>query len=274
MKNILKFASVAVMLGTIVEPALAQAPPAENIRGYTAVGRIKWNLPASPELTFGVPHWTMGPRLLCKGQLRHCEISVAARDITIDLTKRRADLYAELEQWVSRSKEKSLQIRSFGTAPEVIYATLTDSRPAPGEFIILTQGFSVNGTAVIKFVLQSNDPKDVPKILEVVQSARTMDALPMWAWKLSDYKSVCAERFAELKAANDAAFKSSPFAAVDYVGFWKIDGKTREEIAASLEEKRKGYAEHFDTKPPAERLAFCRNFPQWVTAAAKDLPAK
>jgi hypothetical protein len=275
MKIILKFALAAVLLGTIVGPALfAQTPPAENIQGYLSVGRIKWSVPASFEHTFAVPHFSMGPRILCKGRLRHCEIYVGARDITVDMTKRRADLSAKLASYVSRSKEKTLQIRTFGTAPEVIYATLTDSRPAPGEFVLLTEGFSVNGTAIIHFLIQSNDLNDVRKILDVVQSARTIDALPMWAWKLSDYKSVCAERFAEHKTANDAAFKASPFASVDFVGFWTPEGKTLEEVSTSLETKRKEYAKHFDGKPPSERLAFCKNFPQWVALAAKDLPAK
>lgn len=275
MKITFKFVLAAVMLGIIVGTVLfAQTPAAENIQGYISVGRIKWNVPASFEHTFGVPHFTMGPRILCKGRLRHCEIYVAARDITVDLSKRRAKLSAELEPYVSRSKEKAIEMRTFGTSPEVIYATVTDSRPAPGEFVLLTQGFSVNGTAVIHFLLQSNDPNDVRKILDVVQSARAMDALPMWAWKLSDYKSVCAERFAEYKTANDAAFEASTFASVDTIGYWTKEGKTREEVAAGREASRKQYAGIFDQKPPSERLAFCKNFPQWVTLAAKDIAAK
>jgi hypothetical protein len=246
MKNILKFALGSVILGTIVGSALfGQSPPADNIRGYAAVGRIKWNLPANSEYGFAVPHWTMGPRILCRGQLRHCEISVGARDITIELSKRRADITAELAPFVSRSKEKALQFRTFGTAPEVHYVTITDSRPAPGEFVLLTQGFSVNGTAVINFLLQSNDPNDVSKILEIVQSARTIDALTVWTSKLSDYQSVCAERFPEHKATNEAAFKASPFAAVDLTGFWLKEGKTREEISALMEASRKSYADIF-----------------------------
>lgn len=275
MNFVSKFALAAVMLVTIPGPVLfAQTPAPENIKGYFAVGRIKWSVPASFEHTFGVPHFTMGPRILCKGPRRHCEISVGARDITIELSKRRADITAELSQYVSRSKEKALQFRTYGTAPEVHYVTITDSRPAPGEFVLLTQGFSVNGTAVINFLLQSNDPNDVPKILEIVQSARTIDALTVWTSKLTDYKSVCAERFPEHKAANDAAFKSSPFASVDLVGFWTKEGKTREEISALTEASRKSYAEIFNQKPELYRVAMCKNFPQWVALAAKDLPAK
>lgn len=152
--------------------------------------------------------------------------------------------------------------------------TITDSRPAPGEFVLLTQGFSVNGTAVINFLLQSNDPNDVSKILEIVQSARTIDALTVWASKLSDYQSVCAERYPDLKAANEAAFKASPFASVDLVAFWTKEGKTREEISAASEANRKSYAEIFNQKPESYRVAVCKNFPQWVALAAKDLAAK
>ena len=275
MKIVFKLALAAVMLATILSPVLfAQTPPAENIKGYFAVGRIRWSVPASFEHTFGVPHFTMGPRILCKGPLRHCEISVGARDITIELSKRRADITAELAPYVSRSKEKALQFRTFGTSPEVHYVTITDSRPAPGEFVLLTQGFSVNGTAVINFLLQSTDPNDVSKILEIVQSARTIDALTVWTSKLSDYQSVCAERFPEHKAANEAAFKASPFASVDLVGFWLKEGKTREEISALMEASRKSYADIFNQKTETYRVAVCKNFPQWVALAAKDLPAK
>ncbi|MFY9621935.1 MAG: hypothetical protein WAM70_06435 [Pyrinomonadaceae bacterium] len=275
MKIVFKLALAAVTLGTIVCPVLfAQTSPAETIHNYFAVGRIKWSVPASFEHSFGPPHYTMGPRILCKGELRHCEISVGARDITIEVSKRRAAITAELSQYVSRSKEKALQFRTYGTAPEVHYVTITDTRPAPGEFVLLTQGFSVNGTAVINFLIQSNDPNDVRKILEIVQSARTIDALPAWAWKLSDYQSVCAERFPEHKAANDAAFKSSPFASVDIFGIYEKEGKTREEVLKGREASRKSYADIFNQKPESYRVAVCKNFPQWVALAAKDLPAK
>ncbi len=275
MKIVFKLAVAAVMLGTIVCPVLfAQTSSAESIHSYFAVGRIKWSVPASFEHIFGPPHFTMGPRIVCQGRLRHCEIYVAARDITIDLSKRRAELSAELTPYVSRAKEKALQFRTFGTAPEVTYVTLTDSRPAPGEFVLLTRGFSVNGTAVIHFLIQSNDPNDVRKTLEIVQSARTIDALPTWTRKLSDYKSVCAEQLPEYKAANDAAFKSSPFASVDMFAYWTKEGKTREEISSALEASRKSYANIFNQKSQLQKVDFCKNFPQWVALAGKDLAAK
>src|SRR5688572_19686337 len=150
MKIVFKLAFAAVILGTTVCPVLfAQTSPAETVHRYFGVGRIKWSVPASFEHSFGVPHHSMGPRILCQGRLRHCEIYVGARDITIELSKRRADITAELTPYVSRSKEKALQFRTYGTTPEVHYVTITDSRPAPGEFVLLTQGFAVNGTAVI-----------------------------------------------------------------------------------------------------------------------------
>ncbi len=127
----------------------------------------------------------------------------------------------------------------------------------------------MNGTAVIHFLLQSNDPNDVSKILEIVQSARTIDALTVWASKLSDYKSVCAERLPEYKAANEAAFKSSPFAAVDLTSFWIKEGKTREEISALLEASRKSYAEIFDQKPQLYRVDCLQGLPAVGSAGRK-----
>jgi len=43
------------------------------------------------------------------------------------------------------------------------WVTLTDSRPAAGEFRILTTGYFVNGTAVIRFSHLSSDANDIRK---------------------------------------------------------------------------------------------------------------
>lgn len=193
----------------------------DEIRGYMAVSRIKWELPKSFEYLFAVPHFTVGPRIKCKGSQYDCEISVASRDISVKLEQRRDELAAKLAPYLQRSEEKTLQVRTFGTRPEVTYVTLTDSRPNPGEFRILTTGFSVNGPAVIHFQHLSNDLSQIQQILDVVQGARAMDALEILAWKLNDYKTVCEERNPAYKQANDVAFQASPFPSVDIARFWQ-----------------------------------------------------
>lgn len=121
MKIVFKFALGAVMLVTILGSVLfAQTPAAKNIKGYFAVGRIKWSVPASFEHTFGVPHFTMGPIILCKGPLRHCEISVGARDITIELSKRRADITAELAPYPADRKKRHCSFALTARRPKFI----------------------------------------------------------------------------------------------------------------------------------------------------------
>lgn len=282
-----RFVAIGVMFANLVIASsvlFAQSTPKTETSGYIGVGRIKWEFPPAFDYTFAVPHFTVGPRIKCKGPHRTCEIRVASRDITVRLEKRRASLVAEFDPYVQRSIEKAVRIRTFGATPSVTYATLTDSRPAPGEFRLLTVGFSVNGPAVIHFEIQSDDARDIQKMLDLIQDARTMDALGIWAWRLKDYKIVCEERFPTFKEANDAAFQSSPFSSVDIIGFWhaippsasrqETPAESREEIQKSLERGRESYAKSFDTKPLPEKQGFCKGFPTWITEAAKDVATK
>lgn len=274
------FAAVILTLASLItcsSTLFGQRPPRRKvIRAYDAVGRIQWELPSGPDYSFAVPHFTVGPRIKCRGPHRDCEIRVASRDITVGLEARRDKLSAELDQYVERSKEKAIQIRTFGSGPQVTYATLTDSRPAAGEFRILTIGFSVTGPAVIHFNHLSNDPRDVREILDVVQRARTIDALGIWAWKLKDYQIVCEERFLEYKEVNDTAFQSSPFSSVDIRSFWQrlMPSESREVLQKMGEVSRASYAKAFDQESTSDKQAFCKSFPTWVNEAAKDVSAK
>jgi hypothetical protein len=243
---------------------------------YADVGRIEWQFPSGFEYYVAVPHFTVGPRIVCAGKLHECEIQVASRDIRKRSEQRRDELVARLKPYAARSIERQIEPRSSGTAPELTFVTLTDSRPKPGEFRIMTIGYAVNGTAVIQFRHATNDAGDTEAMLQIIRRARTLDALPVWAWRLSDYKAACAERFPEFSSANDAAFAASPFAAVDVIGFWRSTVPEESDAAArqKLQAARDGYAKAFDSQPLQARSDFCRNFPTWVKMAAADLPAK
>jgi hypothetical protein len=240
------------------------------------IGRIKWRLPKSFDHYFAVPEFTTGPRIKCKGPNRDCQITVVSRDITVSLKQRCAELASQIAPYLQRSEEKTVQLRSFGIRPEVVYVTLTDSRPKAGEFRLYTTGFSVNGPAVIKFEHFSSDGSDLRQILEVIQSANTIDALEVWAWRLNDYRIVCEERFPAYKTTNDAAYRSSLFSSVDVLSFWQTasSSKVIEQVPKDLEARRLSYARTFDDMPIAQRQRFCEGFPNSVKAAGEDILSK
>jgi hypothetical protein len=158
-------------------PSPAQtSPEGETVRNYMGVGRIKWELPKSFDHYFAVPEFTVGPRIKCKGPNHDCQIIVTSRDITVTLEQRRAELISNVAPHLQQSEEKTVQPRSFGARPEIAYITLTDSRPKPGELRLYTTGFSINGPAVIKFEHFSNTAREIQSVLDIVQSAKTIDA--------------------------------------------------------------------------------------------------
>jgi hypothetical protein len=137
----------------------------------------------------------------------------------------------------------------------------------------LTIGYAHRGPALIRFEALTNDAADIDAVLNLVHSARALDALQMWALRFGDYKSACEARFPDYKAANDRAYASSPFAAVDLVQYlMQSDSSlTQESIRESLDAARRQYAANFDKEPPSRRREFCEGFPRWVAEAAKDV---
>jgi hypothetical protein len=248
----------------------------EAVRSYMGIGRIEWRLPKSFDHYFAVPEFTTGPRIKCKGPNQDCQITVVSRDITVSLEQRRAELASQVAPYLQRSEEKTVQPRSFGIRPEVVYVTFKDSRPKAGEFSLYTTGFSVNGPAVIKFEHFSNDARGLRQILEVVQSANTIDALEVWAWRLNDYRIVCEERFPAYKTTNNAAYQSSPFSSVDVLRFWQAAASLKDiaQVPKDLEAGRLSYARTFDDMPLAQRQRFCEGFPTSVKAAGEDVSTK
>lgn len=272
-----KFVAVCCTVVALVgwlRPLLAQvSQEVEVVPSYMGIGRIRWQLPKSFDHYFAVPEFTAGPRIKCKGPNQDCQIIVASRDITVTLEQRRAELSSQVAPYLQRSEEKAVELRSFGTRPEVVYVTLTDSRPKPGELRLYTTGFSVNGPAVIKFEHFSNDAGEIQNVLGVLQGAKTIDAHEVWAWRLNDYKMVCEKRYPDYKAANDAAFRSSSFSSVDILRFWQAASPSTAiaQVQKDLEKGRLSYAKTFDELSLADRQRFCESFPTWVKEAAKDV---
>src|SRR5438105_15403860 len=96
-------------------------------------------------------------------------------------------------------------------------------------------------------------------LLELIASVKAIDALQMWAWRLGDYRAVCAQHYPELKEANDRAFAASPFASVDVPAFFlqRVASPTPEKVRNILDEGRRSYAADFDRDPVEQKRAFC-----------------
>jgi hypothetical protein len=277
----LRIALLAAVASLSVPSAAAHAQNVarlpEDTREYLSAGRIKWRLPDAPDLrfSFAVPHFTHGPRLRCQFRSGgECEISVFARDLTKGLAQRRAELIQEMEKNLPRATETAVELRSHaGDGPAIHYITLTPREP--GTAASVTQGFYVNGSVALRFEHHSGpDVKaELQRIFEVVVAAEPLDALAFLAWKLSDYKSVCEENFAQLRAGNDATLSGSPFASVDWLAlmqrrdparsredFAEMFGRSKRELAAGLSRDRESFQQ------------FCEFFPLMVLEAERHMP--
>ncbi|OGI64796.1 MAG: hypothetical protein A2W18_00660 [Candidatus Muproteobacteria bacterium RBG_16_60_9] len=250
-------------------------PTKEEIRGYSSIGRVKWHVPTGKGFYFAVPHFTQGPRLKCEfPKSGECEISVYARDLRIDFENRKKEYFAEMQALLKDAEELAVEVQSYGSGVPVLYATLTDKRRGES-YRYLTRGLYVRGPFIIKFEHLTNDASGVElsRILKTVHSAEPLDAMAIFTWKLSDYKTICGERFPELKSKNDAAFSSSKFANVDWVKLMQpSDGSsTSEQISTRFEKAKQQLAESFAKRPPDEFQSFCQSFPAQVKEAERGL---
>jgi len=259
---------------------LAQSRPGEDMSGKQeavlyrqGVGRILWTFPAGLPAAFAVPHWTAGARVRCGGNDFNCEVQVLGRDITVSDAERRQQLEEAIEPLLPNVVGDRPALRTYGADAGVVYATLQLARPAAGGHRYLTIGYAHKGPALLKFQHGSVGAPDLAPLLRLVGDARPLDALPMWALRLGDYRATCETRFPATREANDRAFAASPFAAVDTVqAFLKLDPslpeqKVRDELAAA----RRGFAEEFDLDTLERRQSFCEGFPRWVAEAARGL---
>jgi hypothetical protein len=255
---------------------------AEEVRDYTGIGRIKWMLPKNADFYFAVPHWTSGPRLKCKLEdgergktpmgSADCEIGVLARDFTMDAEKRKKEFFDEMQPLLKDVLENSLEIKSYGAGNPIYYVTLTDKR-AKEEWRYATVGLYVRGPFVIKFHHLTNDSAELNKVLQLVYSAESLDTLAVFAWKLSDSKTVCDKRFPQLKQINDAAFAASMFAKVDWLKLWyaRDPSVPIEKIASGFAKAKDDLAKRFSDGPVAECEAFCKSYPRQVKDAERAM---
>jgi len=250
----------------------------DGIAGYTGVGRVKWEIPEGSDFGcgFAVPHFTQGARVLCgtRDSRTRTEISVYSRDLTIDAAARREKFVAELKSHLREAVESSVELRSYGSETPVLYASLT-RRGAGSDRPRATVGYRVKGPFLVRFLHEttSDSPAELEQVLRVVLSAEPLDALPTLAWKLSDYKAVCDERYPKLRRLNEAALAASMFARVDWRrSFLESDPKRGEaEAAKRLKQARDDLADQLTRGGNFE--AFFGTFWQMTFEAERGLPA-
>lgn len=280
MKALPCFAVLAGLGVAVPAPAQDATQTAkEEIRDYTAVGRVKWQLPAGPDFGCGfkVPHFTQGARVGCSSREGGAttEISVYSRDLQIDPALRRARFESELEKMLSEAKEASYTVKTHGPWPAIVYATLTHKNRK--ENPRATIGYYSKGPFLIRFVHESSDASDreLERVLPVILSAEPVDALAFLAWKLSDYKAICESLFPAGKQANDAAFAGSMFANVDWLRLMQERNKDAdpEKIAQSARKAKENLANEMAGGKLEERAAFCRAYPGMTLEAERGLPS-
>lgn len=254
-------------------PAWSQAPQAaEETRIYSGVGRIKWTLSPDLRTIFAVPHFTGGPRIMCADNKTECEISVQARAIDKAMDERLAELKAKVKPLLADAKDKEFRVQYAGADKSVAYTMLEDPRPNQ-DFRFLVVGFAIRGPGLIQFTAAANEAASYQEVLKIVEAAKSLDALEIWALRLGDYKATCNERFPASATANDAAFASSRFAKVDLVKFLMGNDAslTEEAVRKQLANVRQAFAQSFDAESAERKQAFCSSFPQWVKSTESSL---
>ena len=267
--------ALTLILATSVMAVWGESPSVTEITSsYGGIGRIKWKLPKNINFRSSARQFTRGQRIRCTDGQQECVIGVNARVISTTPEKRRKELAEKLKPFMAHSVERSLQYRTLGANGALVYVTLTDTRPDQ-KFRLKTMGYRLNGPSVIKFEHFAKNKSQIQKLLDVVLAAESLDAREIWAWKLTDFKIVCQVRFPEFKSANAAAFGSSVFASVDIVQFFQsIASAGPEKVRAQLEKGRQSYATSFDRESDEWKRNFCKDFPTWVSEAAKGIPSK
>lgn len=247
-----------------------RATPENTVRFYSDVGRIKWTFLNQENFIFSVPHFTVGPRVLCTRNVSaECEVEVSARQLWTTIDERRKELLTNAEEYLSDAVEQSPQILSFGS-PSVDYFVLTHKKDG-GKIAF---GFAAHGPYVIRFKFVGRDPegRKLSEVLAVVQSAEALDRNEFLAFKLADEKAACDKLAPESKQANDAAYAHSAYSRIDYPAYFvkeAAQSRGRAEVEANLEKVRQQYIEQISEWPKGSVLAFCQSFPAQVASAGQ-----
>lgn len=239
-----------------------------TVHFYRDVGRIKWTLPNADDFIFGVPHFTVGPRVLCKRNFgAECEIEVSARQLWTSLEERRKDLLNNLGAYLPDAMEQTPKIQNVGS-PSIEYVVLTHKK-AGGKIAL---GFAAHGPYVIRFRFVGRDPEGqkLSEVLAVIQSAEALNRNEFLAFKLADGKAACDKLSPESKNANDVAYANSTYSHVDYRSYFVKEAapaRGRAEVEANLEKVRQQYIEQLSEWPKERILSFCQSFPAQVANA-------
>lgn len=250
------------------QEATPPSTPSSVVHFYRDVGRIRWTLPNADDFIFGIPHFTVGPRVLCNRNIgAECEIEVSARQLWTSLEERRKDLLNNLEPYLPDSVEQSPKMQRFGS-PSIEYVVLTHKKD--GGKIAL--GFSAHGPYVIRFRFVGRDPEgaQLSEVLAVVQSAEALNGNEFLAFKLADGKAACDKLSPELKSANEAAYAGSAFSRVDYRSYFVKEAapaRGQAEVEANLDRVRQQYIEQIAEWPKESIYSFCKSFPDQVANA-------
>jgi hypothetical protein len=269
----MKLSSIVLIAaaGVCAAPALGQNPGRQETRSYSyGIGRIAWTFPEGLAADFAVPQWSAGARVECNGKGLRCELQANTRDISQSDEDRRGDLRQAMRLRIPKPAKQALNVQTYGASAGVVYITLEDSRRGE-HFRYLTLGYAYKGVAVLSFEASANKLADIGPVLALVDGARPVDALEMWALRLRDYRAVCEERFPAYKEANDRAFAASPFAAA---GLGQESVKAAPEpanVVAIARQRLMDFAAAFDGSPLERRRSFCEGFATWVAEAAKGL---
>lgn len=80
----------------------------------------------------------------------------------------------QMRQYVSQSVERKVSVLVQRGRNTVVYATLTDSQPKPGEFKLITLGAARTGDVVFLIYQLTNERRFVKRIVSVVAGAEKL----------------------------------------------------------------------------------------------------
>ena len=282
----------AVLVSLALAPGVFAASPTndsgvvERVWFYADMLRIKWKLPRNDDFLLKPAWGEWAPQCNSKATLDEtghirtrgaCEINVFPRDLTVDPEEIKNNFFSGVRFELRDIVNALIEIQSYGAIKPVYYATVKDTRSTES-WTYLTVGIYVRGPFVIKFRHTSSDATgiDLRRVLQVVSSAEPLDTLLLFSWKLSDYKTICEERFPEFKQPNDAAFSNSKFASVDLLRlmYSAIASETSgpvPDLAPHLADRRAELRKKFSDGSVEEWEAFCRAYPRQVKEAERAL---
>lgn len=143
------------------------------------LGKVQLVVPVAWK-AYARDHITFGTTFVSSENRKEEEIEISFNDAKHLQFKWRSEselrqfITWQMQQYVSRSVEKHIKVKTRSGVNTVVYSTLTDSAPKPGEFKLITLGVARTGDAVFLIFQLTNDPKLVNRVVDVVASARVL----------------------------------------------------------------------------------------------------